>query len=181
MGSLYFINKDGSVTQNPSKLTVNNIKWVDYKQKYGKSLGKNDKAYMILFLIPVYGQLFFVLTAFITYLYWKRWFWPIQSIYAVQDTFDRMKIYCSKNGKLGVFSEGKRLVPAIFDSVERLPVSDYPCYILSYQGECCLYNDAQKKILFRNSDRIKFIGDNTVLVTKNGHESKYSLIGMRLS
>lgn len=65
-----------------------------------------------------------------------------------------------------------------FDINQSLPTEDYPAFVLWLNNQCCIYNYTQGKYLFKGSQKITYLGDNTVLVEQKGKSSKYSLIGM---
>lgn len=99
MGS-YHINNDGSVSQSVDK-TINNIVWIDYAQYKGK-ISIIQILTHILFLFPIYGWLLFVLSwCCIRFI---RGYWPFFGIQAIEDTDNPIKIYCNKDGKLGLYA-----------------------------------------------------------------------------
>lgn len=181
MRNSFYINKDGSITHKSLKKTVTNIDWIDVNQTKGRNYSVREIFGIIFLLIPIYGWLIWlslVVGNKVAFGVWSPW--PMQSMAAIQNTPDSIKIYCAKNGKLGLY-EKTRLTPSIFDSIEQLPTTDYSAYVLEYNGRHCLYNRVQRKVMFNKSSAITYIGDNTALVKKDGKETKYSLIGMRLS
>lgn len=60
MGEQFTINGDGSITRSNRK-TLNNIKWIDYKQYKGK-WSPFQIIFCILCLFPVYGWMIGLLT-----------------------------------------------------------------------------------------------------------------------
>lgn len=177
MGAAFLINKDGSVSHYPTIKVINNIEWLDYKQEKGKYT-VTQIAFLILCIFPIYGQLIYLLTSLLFRMICG--FWPFFGIRAIEQTDEPIRVYCNKLGKLGLYAKKRRVTPARFDSVQQLPTIDYPAFILGREDGFCLYNYVQGKILFSNSEKITYLGDNTVLIRQNGKESKYSLIGMYL-
>lgn len=176
MGELYTINGDGSITRS-NKKTLNNIKWIDYKQYKGKwSLAQI--IFCVLCLFPVYGWMIGLLTFLSVKL--SKGFWPIFGIRAIEDTKDPTKIYCDKKGLLGLYSQKHRITSAKYVSIQQLPTHDYPAFICESDGLFCLYNFTQNKFLFKYSERITYLGDNTVIIENKNKKEKYSIIGMRL-
>lgn len=179
MGDSFYINKDGTVTPKNSKKTVRDIEWIDFKRINRCNYSVVEIFCILIYMIPVYGWLALLIDIVANKIYLGEWVWPFQPIVAIQDTSDSVKIYCTKNGKLGLYSK-KRLTPAIFDSIEQLPTADYPAYILGYDDKFCLYNHVQRKVMFKKSTDIIYIGNHVILVKKDDKGTKYSLIGMRL-
>lgn len=174
MGNPYFINNDGSVTQSTVK-TINNIAWIDYAQYKGK-VSAIQVILHILFLFPIFGWGAWVIS-------WcgvriSRGYWPFFGIRAIENTDDSIKIYCNKEGKLGLYTKKHRITSAKFDSIQSLPTEDYPAFVVWLNNQCCIYNYTQGQYLFKGSQKITYLGDNTVLVEQKGKSSKYSLIGM---
>lgn len=178
MGNAFLINKDGSVSHCPLIKVINNIEWLDYKQEKGK-YSAAQIVFIVLCIFPIYGQLIYILTSFVVRMICG--YWPFIGIRAIEQIDEPIRVYCNKHGKLGLYSKKHRITSARFDSVQQLPTIDYPAFILGYENRFCLYNYTQSKILFKNSEKITYLGDNTVLIKQNGKESKYSLIGMCLS
>ena len=178
MGESFYINKDGSVTHNSDRKTVNNIDWLDYKQEKSK-YSAAQIGFIVLCIFPIYGQLIYLLTSFVVRMICG--YWPFIGIRAIEQIDEPIRVYCNKHGKLGLYAKKYRITSARFDSVQQLPTIDYPAFILGYENRFCLYNYTQGKIRFKNSEKITYLGDNTVLIKQNGKESKYSLIGMYLS
>jgi len=176
MGSPFYINHDGSVTQS-SRKAINNIDWLDYKQYKGKISALQIIAHIIC-LFPFFGWGLAVIS-------WcsiriARGYWPFFGIRAIENTNEPIKVYCNDKGLLGLYAKKHRITSAKYVSVQSLPTVEYPTYILESNGKYCLYNYTQGKILFKDSDKITYLGDNTVLVEQKGKSDKYSLIGMRL-
>lgn len=169
MGEQFTINGDGSITRTNRK-TLNNIKWIDYK------LYKNKWSawQVILCFVPVFGIL--VLDCIGIF----KGYWPMFGIRAIEDTNNQIKIYCNKNGMLGLCTNKYRITPAKYISIQQLPTNGYPTFICESDGRFCLYNFIQKKFLFNKSERITYIGDNAVLIENENKKEKYSVIGMRL-
>lgn len=177
MGNPFYINNDGSVTQS-AKRYINNIEWLDYRKYKGKVSAIQIIAHIIC-LFPIFGWGLGVLS-------WcgiriVRGYWPFFGIQAIENTNSPIKIFCDKKGRLGLYSKKHRITSAKYVSVQLLPTVDYPAFVLEYEGKYCLYNYTQGKILFKDSDSITYIGDNTVQVTREGKSAKYSLIGMCIS
>lgn len=176
MGEQFIINGDGSITRYNRK-TLNNIKWIDYKQYKGKW-----SAWQVIFCIlcfaPVYGQILGILV-FVCIRIFKG-YWPIFGIRAIEDTNNQIKIYCNKNGMLGLYTNKHRITPAKYISIQQLPTNGYPTFICENDGRFCLYNFIQNKILFNDSERITYLGDNAVLIENENKKEKYSVIGIRL-
>lgn len=174
MGNPFYINNDGSVTQS-SKRYINNIEWLDYKQYKGKwSTGQVIACIICLF--PIYGWLLGLLSACGIRI--ACGYWPFLGIQAIENTTSPIKIFCDKKGHLGLYAKKRRITSAKYVSVQQLPTVDYPAFVLEYNGKYCLYNFIQGKILFQDSDKITYLGDNTVHVEKLGKIAMYSLIGM---
>lgn len=176
MGSPFIVNRDGSVSQ-PQVKTIKNISWIDHAQFKGKYpllqiLG------MLLFCVPVYGWALYLIFGFLSMI--EYGFWPFFGITAIEDTPDDIKIYCNKHGKLGLYAKASRITGPHYDSIQSLPTPDYPSFIMERTGKFAVFNYTQRKLLFKDSDKITYVGDNTVVVEKNGKSTKYSLIGMRL-
>lgn len=176
MGDIQLINKDGSVTLSTVK-TINNIKWIDYAQ-YKDKISVLQVILHILFLFPIFGWGIWVIS-------WcgiriSRGYWPFFGILAIESTSNPIKIYCNKKEKLGLYTNKHRITPAKFDSIQSFPTEDYPVFVLGLNGQYCVYNYIQGKYLFKGSQRITYLGGNTVLVEQKGKSSKYSLIGMRM-
>ncbi len=175
MGS-YHINNDGSVSQSVEK-TINNIVWIDHAQYKGK-MSILQILIHILFLFPFFGWLLFVLSwCCIRFI---RGYWPFFGIQAIEDTDNQVKIYCDKKGKLGLYAKKHRITSAKYDTIQYLPTNGYPAFIMGMDGIFCVYNYTQRKILFKDSTKITYLGDNAVLVNRKGKTVKYSLIGMCL-
>lgn len=175
MGS-YHINNDGSVSQSVEK-NINNIVWIDYVQYKGK-MSILQILIHILFLFPFFGWLLFVLSwCCIRFI---RGYWPFFGIQAIEDTNNPIKIYCNKDGKLGLYAKKHRITSAKFDTIQDIPTNGYPAFIMGSNGQFCIYNCIQGKFLFKGSTKITYLGDKAVLVNLNGKTVKYSLIGMCL-
>lgn len=176
MGSPFYINHDGSVTQS-SRKAINNIDWLDYKQYKGK-FSFLQIIFLIVCVFPVYGWIIGLIS-------WSvirkvRGYWPFIGIRAIENSNEPIKVYCNDKGLLGLYTKKQRITSAKYISIQSLPTVEYPTYILESNGKYCLYNYTQGKILFKDSDKITFLGDNIVLIKKDGKESKYSVIGMRI-
>lgn len=176
MGEQFTINGDGSITRSNRK-TLNNIKWIDYKQYKGK-WSPFQIIFCILCLFPVYGWMIGLLTFIVVKL--SKGFWPIFGIRAIEDTKEPIKIYCDKKGLLGLYSKKRRITSARYVAIQQLPLDNYPAFICENDGRFCLYNFIQNKILFNDSERITYLGDNAVLIENENKKEKYSVIGMRL-
>lgn len=174
MGNPYFINKDGSVTQSKVK-TINNIAWIDYAKYKGK-YSALQILISVIFIVPVYGWALWLVSGSIMRI--ANGYWPFIGIQAIEDTENSIKIYCNKKGKLGLYTKKHRITSAKFDSIQCLPTEDYPAFVLGLNGQYCVYNYTQGKYLFKKSNKITYLGDNTVLVEQKGKSAKYSLIGM---
>lgn len=175
MGNPYFINKDGSVTHSTIK-TINNIAWIDYAQY--KEHSALQSLISVIFIVPVFGWALWLVSGSIMRI--ANGYWPFIGILAIEDTKNNIKIYCNKKGKLGLYTKKHRITSARFDSIQSLPTEDYPVFVLGLNGRYCIYNYTQGKFLFKGSQKITYLGDNTVLVEQKGKSSKYSLIGMRM-
>lgn len=178
MGDTFLINNDGSVSRSSLAKVINNIQWLDYKQEKSK-YSAVQIAFIVLCIFPIYGQIIYILTSIVVRITFG--YWPFFGIRAIEQVNEPIRVYCNKYGKLGLYAKKHRITSARFDSVQQLPTTDYPAFILGYKNQYCLYNYTQGKILFRNSEKITYLGDNTVLIKQNGKELKYSLIGMCLS
>lgn len=170
MGSNFYVNADGSITNNETKV-IDNIEWIDYKQVEDKHTSKQKLAKKF-FISPIgwpFAIIFFPIAR------WIKGFWPYLGIKAIENTSDMVQIYCNKKGKLGLYANKRRLTKAIFESVQLLPSPDYPVFILKGENGYCLYNYIQKKMLFKNSYSITYIGNNMIEVY-----NRYSFIGMKV-
>ena len=170
MGSNFYVNADGSIT-NSEKKVIDNIDWIDYNQIEDKHTG-GQKSAKKFFISPIgwpFAILFFPIARMV------KGYWPYLGIKAIENTTDTVQIYCNKKGKLGLYANKRRLTKAIFDSVQPLPTPDYPVFILEHKNRYSLYNYTQKKMLFKNSNSITYIGTNMVEVY-----SRYSIIGMNV-
>lgn len=176
MGEKFYINRDGSVTHTMVK-TINNIEWVDFAQYKGKYSAWQIILHL-LFLFPIFGWGAWVITWCGVRL--LRGYWPFFGIRAIESTDNPIKVYCDKKGKLGLYANKHRITSSIYNSVKLLPTIDYPAFIMESNGKFSIYNYTQRKLLFKDSDNIKYLGDNTVLIQKGDKQEKYSLIGMRL-
>lgn len=176
MGEAFVINRDGSVTQSTIK-TINSVEWIDFKDFKGKH-SFWQYFYCVLCLFPMIGWGLGILT----YLGVKigKGYWPFFGIRAIENTSNPIKVYCDKKGNLGLYTKKHRITNAKYGSIQVVPSPNYPTFILEQNRKFCLYNFTQGKILFPNSERITYLGDNAVIVVKGGKSSKYSLIGMRL-
>lgn len=176
MGAPFYINQDGSVTQTAVK-TINNITWIDHAQYKGK-VSILQILIHVAFLFPAFGWGAFLLS-------WcsiriARGYWPFFGIRAIEDTNNPIKVYCNKEGKLGLYCKKHRITSAIYDSVQCLPTENYPVFVLGKDGSYCLYNYTQSKFFFKDSQKISYLGNNVVSVETKDNISKYSVIGMRL-
>lgn len=176
MGEQFTINGDGSITRYNRK-TLNNIKWLDYKL-YKNKWSAWQVIFCILCFAPVYGQILGILVSVCIRIF--KGYWPIFGIRAIEDTKDPIKIYCDKKGLLGLYSKKCRITSARYVTIQQLPLHNYPVFICESDGRFCLYNFIQNKFLFNNSERITYLGDNTVLIENKNKKEKYSVIGMRL-
>ena len=105
---------------------------------------------------------------------------PLKSIFTKPTTNNPIKIYCNKDGKLGLYAKKHRITSAKFDTIQDIPTNGYPAFIMGSNGQFCIYNCIQGKFLFKGSTKITYLGDKAVLVNRNGKTVKYSLIGMCL-
>lgn len=176
MGDRFYVNTDGSITQNVDKKVVANIDWVDYKQIKSKHTSKQKFA-KVFFILPI-GWPFAFLSFIIARLI--KGYWPFLGIKAIENTSETVKIYCSKKGKLGLYANKRRITRAKYESIQRLPPSDYPTFILEHNYRYCLYNHIQKKKLFKNSINISYVGNNIVEVSNTKGKTRYSIIGMKV-
>lgn len=177
MGNAYFINQDGSISKNLEKRLVNNINWIDHSRFKGKHSFWQIGA-VVLCLFPVWGWGVGILSCIGIRIICG--FWPFIGIRAIENSDNEIRVYCNKKGLLGLYSKKHRLTAALYTSVQYVAAEDYPSFILEKNQKYCLYNYTQGKILFKDSDAISYIGDNNVMVTRNGKTSKFSLIGMCL-
>lgn len=177
MGAPFYINQDGSVTQTVVK-TINNITWIDHAQYKGK-VSVLQILILVAFLFPAFGWGAFVLSWCTTRI--VRGYWPFFGIRAIENTGNPIKVFCNKDGKLGLYTKKHRITPARFDSVQRLPIDNYPVFILGKDGSYCIYNYTQGKFFFKDSQKITYLGNNVVSVETKDKTSKYSVIGMQLS
>lgn len=168
----YNVNEDGSVT----KVSINklsDIEWIDYNKVEKGSLGY---VRMLLFFVYYVNPIFWPATL----IYRLRWgSWILFEPLALENTNDKIRVFCNRKGKLGLYHINRGVIlQAIFDSIEKLPTFDYPSFILKKKGKFCVLNYTRKKIIFKVSDKITYLGNNTVIIEKNGKSTKYSLIGM---
>lgn len=176
MGELYSINEDGSITRSNRK-TLDSIKWLDYKQYKGK-WSFIQLFFFILCLFPIYGWAVGLLIFLGIKLF--KGYWPFVGIRAIEDTNNPIKIYCDKKGLLGLYSQKHRITSAKYVSIQQLPTHDYPAFICESEGLFSLYNYTQNKFLFKDSEGIRYLGGNAVLIERKNKKEKYSVIGMRL-
>lgn len=176
MGESFYINKDGSVTHNSCRRTVDNIDWIDFSQINGKSLTNIDIIAGIICAIPLYGWLIALSVLIWIKFEFGVWYWPFCSIQAIEDNNEEVRIYCNKRGTLGLMSKSKRLTPAVFTSIEKSPVGKYPIYILDVNNKLYLYNHIKKRITLRGVDSIVFDSNTSVTYVKDGKRIRYSLI-----
>lgn len=176
MGESFVVNRDGSVTNSVCR-NINSIDWIDFKQLKGR-YSWVEILTMVICVVPVYGWGLFILSSLIGRL--VNGYWPYFGIQAIENTDSPIKIYCDKNGRLGLYTKWYRITAPKYSSVQQLPTPEYPAFILEKEGKFYLYNYTQRKIRFKNSDSITYLGDNTVLVQQNGKLQKYSIIGMRI-
>ena len=95
-----------------------------------------------------------------------------------RNTNNPFKIYCNTKGKLGLYTQKKRITPARFRSIQQLLSSDYPVFVVEREGKYCLYNYVRKKYLFKGAESITLGADNTIYVERKGKKARYSPIGM---
>lgn len=145
MGNPFYINNDGAVTQS-SKRFINNIEWLDYKQYKGK-WSTSQVIACIICLFPIYGWVIGLLSSCGIRI--ACGYWPFLGIQAIENTDSPpIKIYCDKNGRLGLYTKWYRLTAPRYSSVQQLPTPDYPAFVLEKDEKFCLYNYIQGKILF---------------------------------
>lgn len=179
MGEPFYINSDGSVTQHSSKKTVNDIDWLDFSQINGKSFTNNDIFGGIICAIPLYGWLIALICILVLKFQFGTWYWPFCSIQAIEDNDDEVKIYCNKKGALGLISKNRRLTPALFSSIEKLPIEKHPVYILELNKKLYVYNHINKRIILNGLDSIIYDGNTSMTYVKDGKKIRYSLIKTR--
>lgn len=177
MGEQFTINGDGTIARSVKK-TINNVKWLDYKQ-YGNKWSWGQIIFCVLCLLPIYGWVIGLIT--VAGIRLIKGFWPILGIIAIEDSDDPIKVYCNADGLLGLYSDKQRITAAKFDSIQQLPTNIYPTFVCEKDGVCCLYNYTRGKFLFEGSERITYVGDEVVLIERQNKVDKYSIIGMRLS
>lgn len=167
MGERIIVNSDGSLSQSEKK-TISNLDWLDFKQFKGK-WSAPQIIWIILLCIPIFGWgvaiLFFVVSRIVI------GYWPFFGIRAIENTSNPFKVYCNKKGKLGLYTNKRRITPPRFRSVQQLSSSDYPVFVVEREGKYCLYNYVRKKYLFKGAD-------NTIYVERKGKKARYSPIGM---
>lgn len=162
MGSPFIVNRDGSVSQSQVK-TIKNISWIDHAQFKGK-YSLIQALVILLFCIPFYGWGVYLIAGIASSI--TNGFWPFFGITAIENTTDDIKIYCNKQGKLGLYANAARLTGAHYDSIQSLPTLDYPTFIMESAGKFAVFNYTQRKLLFKDSDKITYVGNNIVIVEK---------------
>ena len=164
MGSPFIVNRDGSVSQ-PQVKTIKNISWIDHAQFKGE-VSALQIILHIVFLFPFIGWGVWLLSWCVVRI--SRGYWPFFGIRAIEGTDNPIKIYCNKKGKLGLYTKKHRITSAIFDSIQCLPTEDYLAFVLGLDDQYCVYNYTQGKYLSKKSNKITYLGDNTVLVEQKG-------------